>query len=206
MQTKNDAKIVVTKIAIEDVQNAILQAMNSETNYLQKSAELQALNATNQKLVANAGLLTFQYCSANGRGAQSKLVTDTITKSTISRYFAVGMVINKLGAKKLVKSNVTANDINNALSRGDASTAKLEAVKNVSQLKAVLSPKHPAGTKSAKSKGKKSATPANYSSLEAWGNYGAELALHGKMTRSQFGDIAKQIVANFVLFEQNKTK
>lgn len=204
MVTKTDAKIVVKKISADEVKSAILKAIESETNLEIKSQELQLLNATNQKLVANAGLLTYQFCSANGRGSQAKLVDAKLSKSTISRFYAVGMVINKLGAKKLVKSNITANDINNSLSRGDATTAKLDAVKNISQLKAVLTPKHPANK--AKKSAKKSATPANYSSLEAWGNYGAELALNGKMTRSQFEQIAKQIVANFVLFEQNKTK
>lgn len=204
MVTKTDAKIVVKSISADDVKSAILKAIESETNLEIKSQELQLLNATNQKLVANAGLLTYQFCSANGRGSQAKLVDAKLSKSTISRFYAVGMVINKLGAKKLVKSNITANDINNSLSRGDATTAKLDAVKNISQLKAVLTPKHPANK--AKNKAKKSATPANYSSLEAWGNYGAELALNGKMTRAQFETIAKQIVANFVLFEQNKTK
>lgn len=204
MVTKSDAKIVVKKITADEVKSAILKAIESETNLEIKSQELQLLNATNQKLVANAGLLTYQFCSANGRGSQAKLVDAKLSKSTISRFYAVGMVINKLGAKKLVKSNITANDINNSLSRGDATTAKLDAVKNISQLKAVLTPKHPANK--AKKSAKKSATPANYSSIEAWGNYGAELALNGKMTRAQFGSIAKQIVDSFVLFEQNKTK
>lgn len=204
MVTKTNAKIVVKSINADDVKTAILKAIESETNLEIKSQELQLLNATNQKLVANAGLLTYQFCSANGRGSQAKLVDVKLSKTTISRFYAVGMVINKLGAKKLVKSNITANDINNSLSRGDATTAKLDAVKNISQLKAVLTPKHPANK--AKNKAKKPATPANYSSLEAWGNHGAELALNGKMTRAQFETIAKQIVANFVLFEQNKTK
>jgi len=200
-----DTKIKLQKISLEDVQNAVRVAINSERLLEIKSQELHELTATNQKNITTASLMVYDFCSANGRGSQAKIVDKDISKSAVSRYFATGQVIAKLGAKKLVKSNVTANDINNSLSAGHVTSAKLEAVKNVSELKAVLTPKHPANRQNkGKNKGKTAPKTPNYSSVESWGNFGAELALNGKMSRVQFETIAKQIVANFALHDQNK--
>lgn len=193
----------ITKVALSDVVTAINSASSSEQLLEKKSAEIKSIAVNTAKSVQHASALVWGYCSISGN-SQAQIVNalgGRQFKSTVSRYFTVGAIQAKLGTEKILKAGVTPNDINTALAKG-LKVSDLESVKSVSDLKRVLTPKHPSAKRKAKPNAKAKAVALTFQALE---DSLADLALSGKVTFEQLEKLAKRVAASIKLAEQKKS-
>lgn len=172
--------------------DAVVTAIKSlESN----KTQLERLTLKVTKDLTSVSIMVFSYCSTSGRGAQNRIANHGISKSTVSRYYAVGLVLSKVKSETLVKNNITPNDINNSLSRNAVKVSDLESVKNVSDLKRALSPKHPTKAKAKKTQGKKSAKASSHElmSLKDLTTQLVDLAHLGKLTQDTWADLVAKV-------------
>jgi hypothetical protein len=124
---------------------------SAETN----QASLRDMVLTVTKDLTTVSRLVFDYCSNSTRGAQARIAKHGISKSTVSRYYAIGLMLSRFKVETLVGAGISPNDINQALSKATISLETLESVKTISDLKKALSPKHPTNKGKAKAKASK---------------------------------------------------
>lgn len=191
------------KVALSDVVTAINSASSSEQLLEKKSAEIKSIAVNTAKSVQHASALVWNYCQIVGN-TQAQIVNalgGRQYKSTVSRYFTVGAIQAKLGTEKILKAGVTPNDINSALGKG-LKVSDLESVKSVSDLKKVLTPKHPTSAKrKAKPNAKAQALVISFQNLE---DKLSDMALAGRVTFEQLEKLAKRVHASIKLAEQKK--
>ena len=194
----------LNKVTLSDVVTAINAADSNSSMLESKSNELKTLAVNTAKSVQHASALVWNYCTISGN-TQAQIVNalgGRQFKSTVSRYFTVGAIQAKLGTEKILKAGVTPNDINSALGKG-LKVSDLESVKSVSDLKKVLTPKHPTSAKrKAKPNAKAKAVALTFQALE---DSLSDLALSGKVTFEQLEKLAKRVAANIKLAEQKKS-
>ena len=183
MKTKLENKNAVT---LDAVVTAIKSLESDKT-------QLEQLARKVTKDLTSVSMMVFSYCSTNGKGAQARIAKQGISSSAVSRYYAVGQILSKIKSEILVKNNITPNDINNSLSRNAVKVSDLESVKNVSDLKRALSPKHP--SKAKKTQGTKPSKPSSHElmSLKDLTNQLVDLAHLGKLTQDTWADLVAKV-------------
>jgi hypothetical protein len=183
VKTKLENKNAVT---LDAVVTAIKSLESNKT-------QLEQLARKVTKDLTSVSMMVFSYCSTNGKGAQARIAKQGISSSAVSRYYAVGQILSKIKSEILVKNNITPNDINNSLSRNAVKVSDLESVKNVSDLKRALSPKHP--SKAKKTQGTKPSKPSSHElmSLKDLTNQLVDLAHLGKLTQDTWADLVAKV-------------
>ena len=183
MKTKLENKNAVT---LDAVVTAIKSLESNKT-------QLEQLARKVTKDLTSVSMMVFSYCSTNGKGAQARIAKQGISSSAVSRYYAVGQILSKIKSEILVKNNITPNDINNSLSRNAVKVSDLESVKNVSDLKRALSPKHP--SKAKKTQGTKPSKPSSHElmSLKDLTTQLVDLAHLGKLTQDTWADLVAKV-------------
>jgi hypothetical protein len=140
-------KTINQAVTLDQVVTAIKSAETNQT-------KLKDLVMTVTKDLTTVSRLVFEYCSNSSRGAQARIAKHGISKSTVSRYYAIGLMLSRFKVETLVSAGISPNDINQALAKSQTSLETLESVKTISDLKKALSPKHPSVKAKGKAKGK----------------------------------------------------
>jgi len=180
-------KTINQAVTLDQVVTAIKSAETNQT-------KLKDLVLTVTKDLTTVSRLVFEYCSNSSRGAQARIAKHGISKSTVSRYYAIGLMLSKFKVETLVNAGISPNDINQALAKSQTSLETLESVKTISDLKKALSPKHPSVKAKGKAKAKGQAKPATGTpSLKDITTLLVDMAHLGKLSADSWADMVAKV-------------
>lgn len=190
-------------INLSDVVTAINAGESLNTQLINESAKIKTLAVNTAKSVSHASALVWGYCQivGNTQAQICNALGGRTAKSTVSRYFNTGAIQAKLGTDNLIKAGITPNAISTALSQ-NLSAGELAKCASVSQVKRLLTPKHPTSAKrKAKPNAKAQALVISFQNLE---DKLSDMALAGRVTFEQLEKLAKRVHASIKLAEQKK--